>query len=60
MQYWYGSEFKANKRVLEEDKTMQHFKETAKRDEAGRFILRLNFKPEVHELRHKKWPGQNF
>ncbi|XP_015375644.1 PREDICTED: uncharacterized protein LOC107170130 [Diuraphis noxia] len=46
----YGLESKANKRTLEENKVLQHFKETAKRDETGRFILRLPFKSEVHEL----------
>jgi len=46
----YGSESKANKKVSEENKALQHFKEIANQDETGRFILRLPFKPEVHEL----------
>jgi len=46
----YGFESKANKRTLEESKVLQHFEKTAKRDQTGRFILRLPFKSEVHEL----------
>ncbi|XP_060860189.1 uncharacterized protein LOC132937383 [Metopolophium dirhodum] len=46
----YGSESKTNIRVLEENKALHYFKETVKWDETGRFILRLPFKPEVHEL----------
>lgn len=43
----YGRQSKSNRRCLEEHETVKHFNETSKRDEQGRFVLRLPLKPEV-------------
>lgn len=46
----YGRLSKSNKRCLEEQETVKHFDDTAKRDEQGRFLLRLPLKPEVDSI----------
>lgn len=46
----YGRHSKINSKCLEEQQTVQHFLETAKRDDQGRFVLKLPFKPEVSNI----------
>ncbi|VVC27564.1 Peptidase aspartic, putative,Retrotransposon, Pao,Aspartic peptidase domain [Cinara cedri] len=41
---------KSNQRCIEEQQVLRHFKSTSRRDEEGRFVLWLPFKPEVQEL----------
>lgn len=46
----YGRLSKSNKRCIEEQKAGIHFQETMKRDEDGRFVLRLSIKHEVSNI----------
>lgn len=46
----YGKSSKANKKLEEEQETLKHFYENMRRDESGRFVLRLPIKPELCEL----------
>jgi len=46
----YGAQSKSNKKCIEEQRALNHFEETASRDETGRFVLRLPLKPEKCKL----------
>ncbi|XP_050431415.1 uncharacterized protein LOC126839984 [Adelges cooleyi] len=46
----YGQTSKSNLKSLEETETVQHYHETAMRNENGRFVLRLPVKETVHKL----------
>lgn len=46
----YGKFSKANQKCLEEEQALKHFRDTARRDETGRFVLHLPFKPEVDQI----------
>lgn len=48
----HGTASKSNKKCIEEQKVLKHFEDTARRNEEGRFVLRLPLKPEVGELGH--------
>lgn len=46
----YGRSSKANLRCLEEELTVQHFKNTVTRNNEGRFVLKLPIKPDSDNL----------
>ncbi|XP_026815903.1 uncharacterized protein LOC113555638 [Rhopalosiphum maidis] len=46
----FGRLSKANKRSQEEEETIQHFRSTFRRDQEGRFVLRLPIKKEYKYL----------
>jgi len=46
----FGRSSKANKKCIEEQEALKHFKSTAKRDRTGRFVLRLSLKSNVHKI----------
>ncbi|XP_050058669.1 uncharacterized protein LOC126553154 [Aphis gossypii] len=46
----YGQGSKANQRCAEEEETLQHFQDSVRRNEEGRFVLRLPTKPEIQNL----------
>lgn len=46
----FGRSSKTNKKCIEEQEALKHFKSTAKRDRTGRFVLRLPLKSNVHKI----------
>lgn len=46
----YGVTSKPNKKCIEEQKALKHFEETARRDETGRFVLRLPLKSDARTV----------
>lgn len=46
----YSEPTKSNKKCIKEQKALRHFEKTMRRDETGRFVLRLPLKPEKCKL----------
>lgn len=46
----FGKSSKANQKCIEEAQALKHFRDTVRRDEAGRFVLQLPFKPEIDQI----------
>lgn len=46
----YGKASRANQRSIEEEETLRHFEHSTKRNEDGRFVLRLPTKPELKNM----------